>query len=626
MKDPIRFDSEIERKEIEKSLKINSKNQNDKVDKKEELQKYTSLDNHDLFTSEARKALTKYKIYKPKAQTLRNSPERIREVKTTGRIATDTEFDCFIYKEPPKELKDEDVMATQMDLYLTINLTENLQKARIKRKQDRMMEEEALKLTKVKGFKDTINTTNLTERMQMETELLNEYKRLRNKIQDLRTNRARLSAYNTTLYNQLQQVRTENREQEDQIKKIQAQSKLALEVKMKKSDKPTMIRDFMRFSTEQEHVTKMREERQLKEIYLVKMREQNNERIYYVEQELEIINQQLKFIKNIQKDHYLKLLKEGKDTRAKGLIWIIECLKELDIVILKDMMPGFIDQASNDFIMQLAYKDYQLSQLRIQLTRKRLQLRQTINPVSMAKIARSQSQTTLNQNDVNFKTISKTSNQYFTNKGFIPISNNQVFQHIISEKNETLRDLRCLLADQKNPYYHPLKTTNQIIAEKISQPVEKIQLSHKKALPEDDEINKLFGKKSNKLVKTSSQMDFENYNALDNPQTFSDNLDLSPITKKLLSLNTNFEQIKSHSIDKQIKTLEIQIKAKEDEIVEFKKVQIRRLVKDYLNPNSQLRKLDIDYKKFFLCLFGDTQWELEFFKQVKIAEQTFKRH
>lgn len=55
-------------------------------------------------------------------------------------------------------------------------------------------------------------------------------------------------------------------------------------------DKGQMVRDLMRFNSEQEHVQKLREERQLKETYLVKLREQNNERIFYVEKEMEVIN------------------------------------------------------------------------------------------------------------------------------------------------------------------------------------------------------------------------------------------------------------------------------------------------------------------------------------------------
>ena len=68
---------------------------------------------------------------------------------------------------------------------------------------------------------------------------------------------------------------------------------------MKKGDKATMIRDLMRFGTEQEHIQKVRDERSSKENYINKLRETNTERIYYVESEMEIIDTQLKFIKNI---------------------------------------------------------------------------------------------------------------------------------------------------------------------------------------------------------------------------------------------------------------------------------------------------------------------------------------
>lgn len=46
------------------------------------------------------------------------------------------------------------------------------------------------------------------------------------------------------------------------------------------------------------------------------------------------------------------------DTRSKGLVWILECLKDLDIVVMKDMMPLFVDEQSKDFIMKLAQMDY----------------------------------------------------------------------------------------------------------------------------------------------------------------------------------------------------------------------------------------------------------------------------
>lgn len=47
------------------------------------------MDNCDLFSEEARSAVTKYKVYKPKALTLTSSPRIVRTVKTTADIATE---------------------------------------------------------------------------------------------------------------------------------------------------------------------------------------------------------------------------------------------------------------------------------------------------------------------------------------------------------------------------------------------------------------------------------------------------------------------------------------------------------------------------------------------------------
>jgi len=83
----------------------------------------------------------------------------------------------------------------------------------------------------------------------------------------------------------------------------------------------------------------------------------------------------------------LKLLKEGSDTRGKGLIWIIQCLQDLEVIIQKEMMPDFIDNDSKDFIMSLAQKDYQLGQLRLDLTRAKLQARHLLSPLKLQKLS-----------------------------------------------------------------------------------------------------------------------------------------------------------------------------------------------------------------------------------------------
>ena len=77
-------------------------------------------------------------------------------------------------------------------------------------------------------------------------------------------------------------------------------------------------------------------------------------------------------------------------------------------------------------------------------------------------------------------------------------------------------------------------------------------------------------------------------------------------------------------INKEIEEREKGVEMLENEVVEMKKREVKRLVKDYLNPGSSLRKIDVNLKQLFLCLFGDTAWEVEFLKELKIAEKSFK--
>jgi hypothetical protein len=47
------------------------------------------MNHFDLFSGEARKALTKYKVYTPKTETLENNPNIMKELKTTNRMTNE---------------------------------------------------------------------------------------------------------------------------------------------------------------------------------------------------------------------------------------------------------------------------------------------------------------------------------------------------------------------------------------------------------------------------------------------------------------------------------------------------------------------------------------------------------
>lgn len=126
---------EFEQQQLRKAFKDNK----EKLERQQkEIQKYMNMDNCDLFSEEARKSLTKYKVYKAKKQTLEHQPTLVREVKSSARLAEERDFVVLERQAMPEDLAEDEIVATQMDLYLTINLTENLQKARTKRKLERV--------------------------------------------------------------------------------------------------------------------------------------------------------------------------------------------------------------------------------------------------------------------------------------------------------------------------------------------------------------------------------------------------------------------------------------------------------------------------------------------------------
>ena len=73
----------------------------------------------------------------------------------------------------PEALALDEVLAMQTDLYVSMTLNENIQRQRIKRKRDRMIEEMASKLSKVNGFvEEALKANDVKDKAKIENELL----------------------------------------------------------------------------------------------------------------------------------------------------------------------------------------------------------------------------------------------------------------------------------------------------------------------------------------------------------------------------------------------------------------------------------------------------------------------
>ena len=91
-----------------------------------------------------------------------------------------------------------------------------------------------------------------------------------------------------------------------------------------------------------------------------------------IKKKIEEINEDSNQMKSIQKklshnqvNYYLKILKEGLDTRYEGLSWIITRLIELNVHIDSSLFPDFLDSQQIEYLIQISKYKYEINQLKI---------------------------------------------------------------------------------------------------------------------------------------------------------------------------------------------------------------------------------------------------------------------
>ena len=118
------------------------------------------------------------------------------------------------------------------------------------------------------------------------------------------------------------------------------------------------IFEFKRMYDEKEKILRQKEEKQNQIIEYKKKWEENVEKNAYYDQETKLLKTQLNFLKGILKDYYIRILKKGIDCRGKGLIWIIQILKTLNITVDNYHMPEYLDATSRQYLLMVSLSIY----------------------------------------------------------------------------------------------------------------------------------------------------------------------------------------------------------------------------------------------------------------------------
>jgi hypothetical protein len=115
----------------------------------------------------------------------------------------------------------------------------------------------------------------------------------------------------------------------------------------------------------------------LKEEILEKIEEKTikREKIESLNREIEKYSLELKMTKSKLVDHYHALLKEGRDSRGEGLIWILKEIISLGSNVKLSCMPNFLDETSILYLFKYTKLDLELRKVIEEKTKLKMRLK-----------------------------------------------------------------------------------------------------------------------------------------------------------------------------------------------------------------------------------------------------------
>ena len=119
------------------------------------------------------------------------------------------------------------------------------------------------------------------------------------------------------------------------------------------------------------NVEMLRKQKNLKNEYIEKIQNYNNEKIN-LENEIKIINNEIIYYKQVNdellreyKFYFMDILKKGTDIRKDGLLWVVKNLIELQINLEYQHFPKYLTHEQIDYLKNLAYISLEENELRI---------------------------------------------------------------------------------------------------------------------------------------------------------------------------------------------------------------------------------------------------------------------
>jgi len=104
-------------------------------------------------------------------------------------------------------------------------------------------------------------------------------------------------------------------------------------------------------------------------------------KIEEIKNNLEAVKSELKSIKNKLMLHYHKILNDGLDTRAEGLIWVIKAIWNLGHNVIMTYIPSYLDEKAIDFLFSVAHKEFALQKIRAEAEEAKAKLKNRMQSI-----------------------------------------------------------------------------------------------------------------------------------------------------------------------------------------------------------------------------------------------------
>ncbi len=307
-----------------------------------------------------------------------------------------------------------------------------------------------------------------------------------------------------------------------------------------------------------------------------------------IKAELKIIHFNKKYLVNKLYNHYLTILKEGKDSRKEGLAWIIMEIFYLNKKILVSYFPKYLDIDSIHYLFKMANINIRIIQLENKVKDKKNNLHKYIDKTKDSSINNmikkylfENTEENINNYEYNKKQLSSLIS-LFSNK----LSHNITTNYSINENDQSYKEDQDLNDSNmiKKHIFKTSKNLSNIKTKNDSDDAYNIYL-YKNAKKRQYKINEL-------------QKFFDENNKNRNHASFNENDTLkSNEFQTYLNLTNELFQLKQ-----------------EKEKLKFKEMD--RIFKEFQKNNYQ-KRFQVEKKTVINALIGEDNLQNELFKQAK---------